>query len=84
MMRMIGSYKSFGVSCAINRCEYVDDKDANPHAMFSLYVGIIAPLYLVANRCQILEVRNEAIALLSERPWREGAWDSSVIAASGY
>ena len=46
------------IVCAINRYEYIDDKDSNPCVMFSLHVGIIAPLCFVASKCQTPDIRN--------------------------
>ena len=42
--------------------------------------GIIQPLCFTAIKCQNLTVRRQAIALLSSSPWREGKWDSAVMA----
>ena len=52
----------------------------NPAPMFSFYSGVIQPLYFTAIRCQNLDICQEAIALLSSSPWREGAWDSTTMA----
>ena len=52
----------------------------NPVPMFSFYAGVIQPLYLTAIESPNLDVRREAIALLSCSPWREGAWDSATMA----
>lgn len=52
----------------------------SPTALFALYVGIIPPLFMVATKCQSLQLRMEAIELLTSRPWREGAWDSMTMA----
>lgn len=48
--------------------------------MFSFYSGVIQPLYFTAIKCQNLDICQEAIALLSSSPWREGAWDSTTMA----
>ena len=52
----------------------------NPAPMFSFYSGVIQPLYFTAINCQNLDICQEAIALLSSSPWREGAWDSATMA----
>ena len=51
-----------------------------PVPMFSFCAGVIQPLYLAAIECPNLDVRREAMALLSYSPWREGAWDSATMA----
>lgn len=48
--------------------------------MYDLHPGIIAPVSFIAGKRQGLPLRDEAIALLSTRQWREGAWDSSAMA----
>ena len=48
--------------------------------MFSFNSGVIQPLYFTAIKCQNLDICQEAIALLSSSPWREGAWDSATMA----
>ncbi|KAH8821247.1 hypothetical protein F5884DRAFT_659397 [Xylogone sp. PMI_703] len=45
-------------------------------AKFTLDIGVIVPLYLVALKCRVSTVRRKAIALLLEWPRREGVWDS--------
>lgn len=42
--------------------------------------GIIQPLCFTAIKCQNPTVRRQAITLLSSSPWREGKWDSAVMA----
>lgn len=55
-------------------------RGSNPAPMFSFYSGVIQPLYFTAIKCQNLDICQEAIALLSSSPWREGAWDSATMA----
>jgi hypothetical protein len=57
------------------------DKNGSSKAMpfFSFVFGMIEPLYFVAIMSPILSVAEEAIELLSEDPWREGAWDSASL-----
>lgn len=45
-------------------------------AKFTLDIGVIVPLYLVALKCRLSTLRRKAIALLLEWPRREGVWDS--------
>ena len=49
--------------------------------MFAFVSGAIRPLYMVADKCFDFKVSEEAIDLLEEKPWREGAWDSAAMAA---
>lgn len=55
-------------------------KDANAFGLFEFYIGVMPPLFITAVKCQNPSICAEAIALLSSRPWREGAWDSSTLA----
>ena len=48
--------------------------------VFSLYAGLIAPIYYTAIKCRNLGICREALALLKEDPWREGAWESLIMA----
>ena len=58
----------------------LNHQDANPVTPFHFYTGVIHPLYVAAVNCRCLEVCREAISLLAEKPWREGAWDSASMA----
>ena len=49
--------------------------------MFAFVAGAIQPLHLVAEKCVDSSLCREAIAILEERPWKEGAWDSTTMAA---
>ena len=49
--------------------------------IFAFVPGAIQPLYLTALHSVNAQMREEAITLLEENPWREGAWDSAVMAA---
>lgn len=48
--------------------------------LFSFFGGVIQPLYFTAIHCVDCSIKDRAVALLAENPWREGAWDSSVMA----
>ncbi|KAL8751075.1 MAG: hypothetical protein Q9184_006188 [Pyrenodesmia sp. 2 TL-2023] len=48
--------------------------------MFAFLAGAIQPLHMVADKCCDTRICYEAIGLLEEKPWREGAWDSTVMA----
>ena len=56
------------------------EPDPDNMPMFAFVAGAIQPLYLAATKCQDLQMCEEAIALLKEKPWREGAWDSATMA----
>ena len=56
------------------------EPDAENIGPFGFVLGVIQPLYLVATKCQDLALREEALVLLESRGWREGAWDSGVMA----
>ena len=68
------------VVLAINGAPPDEVSHSDPAALFTLYVGIIPPLFMTATKCQNPQLRTEAIALLRTRPWREGAWDSVAMA----
>ena len=48
--------------------------------LFCFPLGAIEPLYYVATNASTLEIRLCAIELMERQPWREGGWDSSVMA----
>ena len=48
--------------------------------VFAFVVGLIAPLYYTAIKCRNRALVQETMALLSSKPWREGAWDSAAMA----
>ena len=48
--------------------------------IFAFVAGAIQPLYLVASQSPERKMREEALSLLETKPWREGAWDSRVMA----
>lgn len=48
--------------------------------IFSFTEGTIQPLYFTALKCTNLMIRQNALALLTTSPWREGAWDSAAMA----
>ncbi|MCJ1408529.1 hypothetical protein MMC19_002604 [Ptychographa xylographoides] len=53
----------------------------DPMPLFTFTAGLIQSLHFTAVKCRDRDVAREAIALLVERPWREGAWDSAALAA---
>ena len=61
---------------AINNAE----RDSTNLPMFAFVSGAIQPLHMVADKCYETSICFEAIELLEERPWREGAWDGTVMA----
>ena len=48
--------------------------------IFTFRAGLIQPLHFVATHCMDPKLCWEAIELLEARPWREGGWDSAVMA----
>ena len=63
----------------IQRVITANNMGINP-ASVSLYFGVIAPIYYTAVKCRNLAICRDAVSLLTEAPWREGAWDSLVMA----
>ena len=49
--------------------------------LFSFRTGFISPVFFVAQNAPDTNLRWRAVRILSERPWREGAWDSAAMAA---
>lgn len=47
---------------------------------FAFTIGIIHPLYMTALNCADAPMSQEALDLLASRHWKEGAWDSLVMA----
>ena len=48
--------------------------------LFSFVTILIHPLFFIAVHSKVEEVVNRALELLESRQWREGAWDSTVMA----
>ena len=48
--------------------------------LFSFYAGLIQPLFFIAVSTRELSMAKEAISMLQNDPWREGAWDSVSMA----
>ncbi|KAI4209428.1 MAG: hypothetical protein LQ351_007657 [Letrouitia transgressa] len=48
--------------------------------LFSFFSGTIQPLFFTATKCRDHFMCIEAIELLREEPWREGAWSSAALA----
>ena len=49
-------------------------------SILAFVAGAIQPLYLAATHSPDEQVRQKAVDLLENRPWREGAWDSAAMA----
>ncbi|KAL9596780.1 MAG: hypothetical protein Q9219_005570 [cf. Caloplaca sp. 3 TL-2023] len=64
--------------------ELKKEKEKPPHhhhrQIFSFFAGLIQPLYFTAIKCLDRETALKAIELLEMEPWREGSWDSAVMA----
>ncbi|KAL8988291.1 MAG: hypothetical protein Q9169_008580, partial [Polycauliona sp. 2 TL-2023] len=46
----------------------------------SFFAGLIQPLYFTAIKCRERVTALKAVDLLEGEPWREGTWDSAVMA----
>lgn len=64
----------------IERVVQANNQGINHEQLFSLFAGIIHPLYIVAINCRNLGLCQEVVQLLSTTPWREGAFDSAAMA----
>ncbi|KAK4977390.1 hypothetical protein LTR66_010735 [Elasticomyces elasticus] len=47
---------------------------------FSIEMGIIQPLYAAATKCRKVQIRKQALQLLSAVPHPEGIWNGKVMA----
>lgn len=54
--------------------------DASGIPLFAFVPGAIQPLYLTAVKCHNRATCEAAVSMLEEAQWREGAWNSSVMA----
>jgi hypothetical protein len=55
----------------------------SPHhanSPFAFTIGIIHPLYITTLNCADASVSHEAVDMLTSKHWKEGAWDSLVMA----
>ena len=48
------------------------------HPTFSLSIGIVAPLFMIASRCNYIPLRDKSLKLLALARRREGIWDSKM------
>ena len=55
------------------------EDSADSMALFSFVAGAIQPLYFTATQCQDPAMCVEALQLLRQEPWKEGAWDSEAL-----
>ncbi|KAL8760984.1 MAG: hypothetical protein Q9184_002854 [Pyrenodesmia sp. 2 TL-2023] len=61
----------------------LDSKDARTprqRKTFAFFAGLIQPLYFTAIKCPNQDTATKAVELLEMKPWREGSWDSAVMA----
>jgi hypothetical protein len=56
----------------------LDAKEGRSSLRFSAEMGVVAPLFYVAQHCTNREVGQAAIKLLEQCPRREGMWDSAM------
>lgn len=57
------------------------ETDSGDLRLFAFVAGVIQPLHMVADKCVDVTLCEEALELLEDMPWREGAWDSAVMAS---
>lgn len=57
----------------------LDAQNGRSSLTFSTDMGMVAPLYYIAVQCQDMGIREEAMALLTRRPRREGMWDGEAM-----
>lgn len=60
--------------------DFTDSNSRWSGGLFSFRSRFIFPLYFTATHCQDSEIQRKALSLLSTSPWREGAYDSAVMA----
>lgn len=49
--------------------------------LYAFRLSFIRPLFFVAQQAPSLQLRKRAIRFLLHEPWREGAWDSAIMAS---
>ena len=60
--------------------ENAGELDPNSIPLFAFVAGAIQPVYFTAVKCGDLKMCEMAVSMLEEVPWREGAWNSAVMA----
>ncbi|KAK5120560.1 hypothetical protein LTR85_006216 [Meristemomyces frigidus] len=58
------------------------DPDFSTFPIFSVNMGVLAPLYFVTLKCRDPAIRHKALQLLSSCNHQEGAWDGQILARS--
>ena len=79
---IVGPDKPASYHDRLLRAVAMNCQEPEPHNMppFAFVPGAIQPLYLAAIKSPNLEESEDAIGLLEGRPWKEGAWDSVIMA----
>lgn len=71
--------------CPFSRYDTFTGERALEHTgllpLFSFRISFISPVFFVAKNAPDTRLRWRAVRLLSERPWREGGWDSAAMGA---
>lgn len=64
------------------RCvAFVAEADPAYYVHFTLSTGLISPLEVVIVKCRNHDIRMQATEVVRRLPWREGAWDASLMVA---
>jgi hypothetical protein len=62
------------------RCvAFVAEADPAYYVHFTLSTGLLSPLEVVIVKCRNHDIRMQAAEVLRRLPWREGAWDASLM-----
>ena len=54
--------------------------DPSGMSLFAFVAGAIQPVYFAAVKCEDPILCERAVSMLEEVPWREGAWNSAIMA----
>lgn len=74
-----------GMTAKVQRIIFGLDKETSNgkgsrNSGLSVHLAIIAPLIFVLKKCPSAKLSDEAMSLLTVRPWREGPWESIAMA----
>lgn len=53
--------------------------ESRPAYLFTLTTSILSALFVVATKCRVHNTRMMAAGLLRQLPWREGAWEPTLM-----
>jgi hypothetical protein len=54
-------------------------REARPTYLFTLNTSIVSALSVIITKCRVHNIRMMAAELLCRIPWREGAWDATLM-----